>query len=94
MATRADIECQNCNNTFQFFWHFFEKQLPVACPYCDKVMSDNATEMLRHSLGSTNELNKELRKNHEEREEALFKVSIHDVFVPIEKFDFDSSENL
>lgn len=94
MATRADIECQNCQNTFQIFWHSFESQLPISCPYCNKDMSKKSVSMLKETLGTAFELNKEIRKRHEERNEALFIVSIQHVFVPEEKFDIDNQENV
>lgn len=94
MATRADIECQNCQNTFQIFWHSFENQLPISCPYCDKSMSEKSVHMLENTLGATYELNKEIRKRHQELDEPLFIVSIQHVFVPEEKFDIDNQENV
>jgi DNA-directed RNA polymerase subunit RPC12/RpoP len=89
MATRADITCKNCDNTFQVFWHEFTKQLPLSCPYCSKEIDETMTEMLKRALGTTWEVNYHFRKYHEERNEPLFVVNISDVYVPIEKFDLD-----
>ncbi|POZ56205.1 hypothetical protein LYSIN_00988 [Lysinibacillus sphaericus] len=89
MATRADITCKNCENTFQVFWNDFSKQLPLGCPYCDRTIDETMTEMIKNALGTAWEVNYHFRKYHEERDEALFTVDIKDVFVPIDKFDFD-----
>lgn len=89
MATRADITCKNCDNTFPVFWNNFTKQLPLSCPYCDKKIDEKMTEMIKHALGTTWEVNYHFRKYHGERNEPLFTVDIKDVFVPIEKFDLD-----
>ncbi|KHD86342.1 hypothetical protein NG54_03205 [Heyndrickxia ginsengihumi] len=89
MATRADITCKNCENTFHVFWNNFEKQLPLECPYCSKEIDETMTEMIKNALGTTWEANYHFRKYHQERNEPLFTVNIVDVFVPIDKFDFD-----
>lgn len=91
MATRADVKCHNCENTFQVFWHNFDKQIPIECPYCDKQIDESLTENLKRALGVVNALNIELRKNHEERiNKPLFTVDITHVHVPSEKFDLDN----
>lgn len=89
MATRADITCNNCSNTFQVFWHNFEKQLPLDCPYCDRIIDKKMTEMIKHALGSLNEVNYHFRKYHSERTEDLFSVDIKNFDVPISKFRLD-----
>ncbi|KAA0815472.1 MULTISPECIES: hypothetical protein [Bacillus] len=91
MATRADVKCHNCENTFQVFWHSFEKQLPIMCPYCSKELDEAMTEKLKNALGTVWNLNYHFRKNHEERKnEPLFTVDFVHVHVPIEKFDLDN----
>lgn len=89
MATRADIVCKNCGNTFHVFWHGWEKQLPLECPYCCKKIGEKMTEMVKHALGCTWEANYHFRKYNEERNEPLFEVNFTEVYVPIDKFDLD-----
>ncbi len=86
MATKARITCKNCDNTFDVFWTGFSEKQIIECPYCDCELDKRFNAYLKHALGSTWELNKELRKSHQERGTDLFEISIDEIHVPIEKF--------
>lgn len=86
MATKAKITCKNCNNSFDVFWHGFKEEDIIHCPYCDSKLDPKFNEHLKNALGSTWELNKELRSSNQEHNTDLFEISIEETFVPLNKF--------
>ncbi|MFJ8099352.1 hypothetical protein [Lysinibacillus sp. NPDC096212] len=90
MITHADVKCYNCDNTFPIYWHNWEKQLPISCPYCVAKFTERAEEMLKNALGAAADLNKELRSDHMDGTNPdLFQVNFKHVYVPLEKYRLD-----
>lgn len=89
MITFAEVKCYNCENSFPVYWNNWEKNLPIRCPFCIASFNEKFTEMLKHSLGTVNELNKELRSRHSDESHDLFQVDFKHVYVPIDKYRLD-----
>jgi len=58
----------------------------IACPHCLTEMSENMVKQVKNAIGAVHDVNSQFRKNHVEREEPLFEVSIEEIFVPAHKF--------
>ena len=89
MITYAEVKCYNCENSFPVHWHKWEKNLPIECPYCVTVFDERFTEMLKRSLGTVADLNKELRSSHMDGSHDLFQVDFKHVYVPLDKYRLD-----
>ena len=92
MATRMTVKCKNCNNEFYLFWHTFDINTEICCPYCDCVFPKEHNEYIKSALGTAWELNYKTRSMHEEGSCDLFEFSIDEIHVPIEKFKFSTTE--
>ncbi|AUM66352.1 hypothetical protein C0R09_18515 [Brevibacillus laterosporus] len=88
MITYAEVKCYNCENKFPVYWHDWEKNLPIKCPFCVTQFTDRQTEHLKLALGTASELNGKLRSEAMDGGD-LFQVDFKHVFVPVEKYRLD-----
>lgn len=80
----VSVKCFNCGAEYYLY---FDNKPPRLCPHCCAEMPDKAYKKIENALFTVEEVNKDLRKSHDENNRPLFQIEIKNHYVPNEKFN-------
>ena len=80
------IHCFHCGGKFELYSrNMNHDDKPPRCPHCLKMMDKTQWKRLVDAYYTFAEVNKNFRKYHDERGEALFQVELSSYYVKPEK---------
>ena len=83
------VHCFHCGGDFELYAHTMDHEnKPPMCPHCLKRMNGTQWERLIDAYYTFAEVNKNFRKYHDDRGEALFQVELRNYYVEPEKIVF------
>lgn len=83
------VHCFHCGGDFELYAHTMDHEnKPPMCPHCLKRMNGTQWERLIDAYYTFAEVNKNFRKYHDNRGEALFQVELRNYYVEPEKIVF------
>ncbi len=78
------VTCGNCGAEYPIFGI---GEMADMCPHCLARMPQKAFKKLENAIYTVEEVNKDLRTAHSDREEPLFQIEVRNHYVPAEKFN-------
>lgn len=80
----VEVTCHNCGAVFQLY---FDGNTACRCPHCLAEMPSKCIDKLRNAMYCTEEVNKDFRVAHDEKDKPLFQAEIKNHYVPNDKFN-------
>ena len=82
--TYISVTCHNCGGVFPLYRVDGEH---MACPHCAQNIPAKAVKKMRDAMGAVAEINKDLRKAHDDNGNSLFQIEVSTHYVSADKFD-------
>ena len=80
----VEVMCHSCGAVFHLY---FDENTSRRCPHCLAEMPDKGFQKLRNAMYCAEEINKDFRVAHDEKDRPLFQVEIRNHYVPNDKFN-------
>ena len=78
------VKCYNCGALFDLY---FDSESSTMCPHCLAEMPKKPFKKIRNALFTAEEVNKDFRVAHDDRDDPLFQIEIRSHYVPNNKFN-------